>query len=81
MLPVPVSSLPLSLNKQILVYIASVQHCKLPVDCTFVFVSFLHELEGRFSTANGAGLFTADVMFIYIFMPNDIKRTWSNAWG
>jgi len=36
-------------------------------------------LEGRFSTANGAGLFNADVMFIYTFMPNDIKRKWSDA--
>jgi len=33
----------------------------------------------RFLSVNEAGLFTADVMFIYIFMPNDIKRTWSNA--
>ena len=35
--------------------------------------------ELRFSSANGAGLFPADVMFIYIFMQNDIKRTWSNT--
>jgi len=29
--------------------------------------------ELRFSSANRAGLFTADVMFIYIFVLNDIK--------
>jgi len=29
----------------------------------------------RFSSANGAGLFTADVMFIYIFMKNELGLT------
>jgi len=33
------------------------------------------KLELRFSSANGAGLFTADVMFIYIFTKNGISVT------
>ena len=32
-----------------------------------------HEL--RFSSANGVGLFTADVMFIYIFTKNELDLT------
>jgi len=32
-------------------------------------------LKLHFSTANGARLFTADVMFIYVFTKNDIGLT------
>jgi len=35
----------------------------------------LLELKLRFSSANGAGLFTADVMFIYIFTKNELGLT------
>jgi len=34
-----------------------------------------HQQKLRFLTANGAGLFTAEVMFIYIFAKNDIGLT------
>jgi len=33
------------------------------------------KLELRFSSANGAGLITADVMFIYIFTKNELGLT------
>jgi len=37
-------------------------------------VHLWHELH--FSSANGAGLFTADVMFIYIFTKNELGLTY-----